>query len=152
AVGWIVYAQGETFGAVMAAEIVLGTGSAFMSGADRALLFVSLDGAGRAREYRRWEGRLRAVSQVSEALSAAGGGWLYSLGSRRPLWLQIPVGFMVLASVGALRDVERSRAVARGAHLARAASIVRFTLWRHRRLRAAMLLAVALSLATFVMV
>src|SRR5262244_4199659 len=40
--GWLVYTRAETFGAVAAAEIVLGAASAFMSGADRALLWVSL--------------------------------------------------------------------------------------------------------------
>jgi predicted MFS family arabinose efflux permease len=152
AVGWLVYARGTSFGAIMLAEIVLGAGSAFMSGADRALLWVSLDADGRGREYPRWEGRLRAASQTSEAVSAGIGGWLYSLAPRLPIWLQVPVATLVVAAVGALREVDKSRPVARGAHLARAASIVRFTLWQHRRLRAAMALGVVLGLATFVMV
>ena len=36
--GWFVYTRGTTFWAIAVAEAVLGTASAFMSGADRALL------------------------------------------------------------------------------------------------------------------
>src|SRR5215475_4534884 len=45
-VGWLVYARGTTFGDILVAEMLLGAGSAFISGADRALLWVSLDAAG----------------------------------------------------------------------------------------------------------
>jgi fucose permease len=40
--GWIVYATGTSFAGMAAAEVLLGTGLAFTSGADSALLFASL--------------------------------------------------------------------------------------------------------------
>ncbi|HUG35419.1 MAG TPA: MFS transporter, partial [Candidatus Limnocylindrales bacterium] len=152
AVGWIVYARGESFGAIVAAEVVLGAGSAFISGADRALLWVSLAEDGRGHQYTRWEGRVRAMAQTSEALSAAAGGWLYSRAPRLPLWLQVPVACAVVGMVGALREAAPVRLAPHTSHLARALELVRFTLWHHRRLKAAMALNVVLGLATFVMV
>jgi MFS family permease len=151
--GWLVYARGASFGAIVVAEVILGAAAAFISGADRALLWVSLETSGRQVEYTRWEGRLRAAAQTSEAISAAAGGWLYAIQPRLPFWLQIPTAALGLTTIVALREIPRpSSATEPSSHLARALHVVRFTLWRHRRLRAAMALAVTLGLSSFVMV
>jgi len=150
--GWLLYAGSESFAAVFLAEILLGASSAFVSGADRALLWVSLGAAGRSREYQRWEGRLRATAQISEALSAAVGGWLYARAPRLPLWVQVPTAALMLAPVLGLRDVPRATTDEGRSHAGRALHIVRFSLWHHHRLRATIGLGVALGLSTFVMV
>ena len=152
AAGWLAYARAAGFGAIVVAEVILGAGAAFISGADRALLWTSLAAAGRGGEYTRWEGRVRAAAQTSEAVSAGAGGWLYAIHPRLPFWLQIPVAALGLTSIVALKEVPRLPSTEHRSHLARALHIVRFTLGRHRRLRAAMALAVALGLSSFVMV
>ena len=53
-----------------AAEVALGCGLAFISGSDSALLWVSLPESQRALAYRRYEGRMQAAAQTSEALSS----------------------------------------------------------------------------------
>lgn len=152
-VGWVAYARGTTFGEIAVAEAILGAGAAFISGADRALLWVSLRASGEAGPaYTRWDGRVRAAAQSSEAASAAAGGWLYALHPRLPFWLQVPVGALALGTILALREAPRPPSAERRSHFERALHVVRFTLWRHRRLRAAMALAVALGISTFVMV
>jgi MFS family permease len=150
--GWLAYARATTFGAVVIAEVVLGAGSAFMSGADRALLWVSLDATGRGGQYARWEGRARGASQACEAVSSAAGGWLYGLRPRLPFWLQVPAAVLGLASVLALREAPRLPATAPVSHLRRAWQVVGFAFWRHRRLRATMALGITLGLSSFVMV
>ena len=150
--GWLAYAWAASFGAVVVAEVILGAGAAFISGADRALLWTSLAAAGRGGEYTRWEGRVRAAAQTSEAMSAAAGGWLYAINPRLPFWLQVPVAALGLTSIFALEEAPRPRSGGHRSHLGRAWHIVRFTLWGHPRLRAAMALAVALGLSSFVMV
>jgi MFS family permease len=152
AAGWLAYAWAATFASVLVAEVILGAGAAFLSGADRALLWVSLQETGRVGEYTRWEGRVRASGQASEAISAAAGGWLYTVLPRLPFWLQVPTAGLGLATVVALREVERPPATAHRSHLTRALHVVRFTLRRGSRLRATMALAVALGLSSFVMV
>ena len=151
-IGWAIYARAATFAGVMAAEIVLGAGLAFISGADRALLWTSLERAGRGAQYVRWEGRLRAAGQTSEAACGAAGGWLYAIGPRWPFILQIPVSVLKLATVLALREPRPPRSAVHRSHVERALGIVRFTLWQHRRLPAAIGLNVALGLSTFVLV
>jgi len=150
--GWLVYARGTTFQVIAVAEILLGAASAFMSGADRALLWVSLEAAGRSGQYTRWDGAMRAVSQTAEAVSAAGGGWLYARSPRWPLWLQVPTAALALVTAATLREMPRPRSLDRRSHARRALHVLGFTLWRHRRLRATMALSVALGLSSFVMV
>jgi MFS family permease len=151
--GWLIYTAATSFAGVMVAEVLLGGGSAFISGADRALLWVSLEADGRHAQYTRWDGRVRAAAQVGEAGSAAIGGWLYSLAPRLPFWLQVPVSLLAAGIMGALREVRRRESpTAYRSHLERALHIVRFTLWQHRRLQAAMALSVALGLSTFVVI
>lgn len=150
--GWLLYTRAESFWAVAVAETTLGAASAFMSGADRALLWVSLDGASRTAQYTRWDGRIRAVSQSAEALSAAAGGWLYAMGPRWPFWLQVPAAALALSTAALLHEAPRPRVAGGRSHTERAMHIIGFTLWHHRRLRAAMALSVALGLSTFVMI
>lgn len=150
-VGWLVYALGETFGAIVVAEVVLGAGAAFVSGADRALLWMSLEATDRGAQYARWESRMRAAAQTSEAASAAVGGWLYALAPRLPLWLQVPTAAAEFLAAFRTKETARARVETRS-HVAHALHVARGALWRHRRLRAAIVLSVVLGLSTFVMV
>jgi predicted MFS family arabinose efflux permease len=151
-VGWLLYAMGTSFVGMIAAEVVLGGGIAFASGADSALLFTALQQSDRTGEYPRWEGRLRAASQTSEAMSSALGGYLYALTPRLPFWLQVPFALMALGTVTVMQEPPRVYVSHRVSHLVEAWRIVRHTLLHHARLRTAVVLSVVLSLSTFVMV
>jgi len=149
-IGWIFFAVGDGFAGVALAEAVLGAGHAFVSGADAALLFTSLDAAGEVATYRRWEGRVRAAGQVCEAASASAGGWLYAIAPRLPIWLEVPVALAGLAVALRVSDA-RPRASVTTGHAMRMRHVLRHAL-SHPRLRSAMLLSVVLGLSTFVMV
>ena len=150
--GWLLYTRAATFWIVALAETILGAGSAFVSGADRAILWVSLEKEGHAAQYTRWDGRIRAVSQSAEALSAAAGGWLYAAAPRLPFWLQVPSAALAWLAAAMLREAPRLSVSGGRSHAQRAWHIIGFTLWHHRRLRAAMALSVALGLSTFVVI
>jgi MFS family permease len=150
--GWIAYALGATFAAMVFAEVLLGIGLAFTSGSDSALLFVSLKARDQVTRYTHWEGRVRAAAQVSEAVSSGVGGWLYSIAPRLPLWLQVPVAAAHLGVVAGTRELPSADAGERVAHLAHAWHIVRHALVHHARLRSAMGLSVALGISTYVAV
>jgi predicted MFS family arabinose efflux permease len=149
-VGWTLYALGTSFGMMVAAEIALGVGLAFTSGADSALLYVSLKASDRVSQYTRWEGRVRAAAQLSEALSSGLGGWLYSLSPRLPLWLQVPLALAGFISVAATREIKSQSSPERVRHLTRAWDIVRHSLVRQPRLRSAMMISVSLGLSTYI--
>jgi len=150
--GWLLYTRAATFWIVALAETILGAGSAFVSGADRAILWVSLEKEGHAPQYTRWDGRIRAVSQSAEALSAAAGGWLYATAPRLPFWLQVPSAALAWLAAAMLREAPPLSVSGGRSHAQRAWHIIGFTLWHHRRLRAAMALSVALGLSTFVVI
>jgi predicted MFS family arabinose efflux permease len=150
--GWLLYARATRFWTIAVAEVVLGMASAFVSGADRALLWVSLQASDRTARYTSWDGRMRAASQAAEAVSAAAGGWLYAQGPRWPFWCQVPAAGLTFLAAAALREVPRARAADHRSHARRAAHLLAFTLRHHRRLRATMALSVTLGLASFLMV
>lgn len=148
--GWSLYALGTSFGMMVVAEIALGVGLAFTSGADSALLYVSLKASDRVSEYTQWEGRVRAAAQLSEAVSSGLGGWLYSLSPRLPLWLQVPMALAGFIAAAATREVKLERSQERVRHLARAWDIVRHSLVRQPRLRSAIMISVSLGLSTYI--
>jgi predicted MFS family arabinose efflux permease len=150
--GWVAYAKGTTFLGMVAAEIVLGASMAFASGADSALLFTTLQQTDGVGEYPRWEGRVRATAQASEAMSAAFGGYLYALRPRLPFWLQVPVAVAALGTVAAMQEGPQPEVRERVSHITQAWRIIRHTLLHHPRLRSTMALSVTLGLSTFVMV
>lgn len=152
AAGWALYAPTRSFAAVALAEVVLGAGNAFLSGADRALLWASLEAGGQRGRYLAWEARLRGAGQAAEAASAAAGGWLYGLAPRLPLWLQLPVALGALGAVLATREPARGRRPAERSHWRRAGGVLRLALLGGGRLRAALGLSVAFGLSSFVLV
>jgi MFS family permease len=149
--GWLLYAIAGSFGAAVVAEVTLGTGLAFASGADSAFLWVSLDAAGRTADYARWEGRAQAAAQTGESVSAVCGGYLYTLAPRLPLWLQVPVAAGWLGVALSLRGTPVAESVP-GGHLDRLLRVTRLALGAHARLRTTIALSVALGLASFVLV
>ena len=151
AIGWTFYARATTFTSVAVAEVLLGAGHAFVSGADAALLFTSLAATGDIGSYARWEGRVRAAGQACEAGSSAVGGWLYAIAPRLPLWLQTPIALAAIAVVVMRREPPRAHAAPTTSHRARMWHVVRHAL-HHRRLRTAIAVSVVLGSATFVMV
>jgi len=150
--GWVAYALGTTFLGMVVAEVVLGASMAFASGADSALLFTTLQQNDRVGEYPRWEGRVRATAQASEAISSALGGYLYSLTPRLPFWLQVPIAVTALGTVVTMQEAPPAEMPERVSHTGQAWRIIRHTLLHHTRLRTTMALSVTLGLSTFVMV
>jgi Major Facilitator Superfamily len=74
------------------------------------------------------------------------------LGPRWPFRLQVPAAALALVTATMLREPRRLPSVDPRSHARRALHVLAFTLWRHRRLRAAMGLSVALGLSTFVVI
>jgi MFS family permease len=148
--GWSLYALATTFASVVLAEVVLGMGMAFISGSDSALLYVSLEARKETLHYRRWEGRVRAASQATEALSSSLGGWMYATAPRLPFVMQIPVAIASLSVIGTMSEGKSRSSLNRMSHLAHAWHIVRHALIRHTRLRTAIGLSVTLGISTFI--
>ena len=88
-IGMFVYALGHGFAVFLLAEIVLAVGAALLSGADTSLLFDSLKALGREAEYRRLEGRARALQMTAFAACNLLGGFIGSYSYRATLWASL---------------------------------------------------------------
>ncbi|KNG93225.1 MFS transporter [Pseudaestuariivita atlantica] len=113
AVGSALLAVGDSFAAFAAAQFMLGAAAAFASGTDSAILYESLDDAGRSDEVERQEVRAWRFTFAALAVSAIIGGVMARAAPT------LPFTASALAFVGAIwvvwRMAEPRRAVQRSA-------------------------------------
>ncbi|MCB9813153.1 MAG: MFS transporter [Pseudomonadales bacterium] len=77
--GFFIYGMGNVFWHFIIGELILGVGSALISGADSAFLHESLKSNNRESEYKNVEGKVRGLSSMSRATSNVLGGLLGSI-------------------------------------------------------------------------
>ncbi len=94
--GFAIYSFTSGFYAFLAAELILGVGQSFISGADSALLYDSLKADGRERDYLKYEGRNFSVGNFSEAIAGFLGGALAEISLRTPFFFQTGIAFIAV--------------------------------------------------------
>ena len=149
--GYIVYSCTSTFWGFIAAELILGIGESFVSGADSAMLYDSLVHIRSTEKYLKLEGRITAVGSFAETIaSSIGGALAVFAGLRAPFIAQAFV-----ASIGipaALTLIEPSRQmITQKASLAHVISIFRASLFHDLRLSSALVLSSIAGCATLTM-
>ena len=95
-VGFLIYSFSYGFWAFVVAEIILGFGHSFVSGADSALLFDSLKANGKESKYTREEGRITSVGNFAEAIAGVLGGFLAAISLRTPFYFQFAVAAIAI--------------------------------------------------------
>lgn len=95
-VGFLAYSFSYGFLAFAVAEIILGIGHSFVSGADSAMLFDSLKANNKTREYTKQEGRITSVGNFAEAIAGVLGGFLAAISLRTPFYFQFAVAAMAI--------------------------------------------------------
>ena len=94
ALGILIYSFSSDFYSFIFAEITLGIGFSFVSGADSAILYDSLKAENREDEYIKYEGSITSAGNFAEALAGVVGGLLATLSLRMPYYFQ----FFIAAS------------------------------------------------------
>ncbi len=102
--GFLIYSVSYDFTGFLVAEIILGVGGSFISGADSAMLFDSLAVTSRQHRYLQFEGRITSLGNFSETLAAACGGLIAAMLSYRAVYvsqaiiaaLAIPAALLLL--------------------------------------------------------
>lgn len=94
AAGFFIYSATSGFWGFMAAEIVLGIGTSFVSGADSAMLYDTLFEMKKSKEYLKQEGRLISSGNFAEAIAGILGGFLATISIRTPYFFQTAVAFI----------------------------------------------------------
>jgi MFS family permease len=92
--GFVFYSLGNGFWTFLAAEMTLGIGQSFVSGADSAMLYDSLKADGRSNKYLKYEGINFSVGNYSEALAGLAGGSLAEISLHLPFYFQTGIAFL----------------------------------------------------------
>ncbi len=87
ALGYLFYSMSHDFNGFLIAEITLGIGGSFISGADSAMLYDSLSATRRQHRYLQYEGRITSLGNFAETLAAVCGGLIAALLSYRAVYL-----------------------------------------------------------------
>ncbi|MGQ7871039.1 MFS transporter [Sunxiuqinia sp. sy24] len=102
--GFAMYSFSYGFWAFAAAEIVLGLGHSFISGADSALLYDTLKAQNREKEYIKQEGWITSSGNFAEAIAGVSGGLLAILSLRTPFYVQFAVAAIAIPAAFLLKE------------------------------------------------
>jgi MFS family permease len=103
-IGILIYSLSSLFSSFVIAEIILGIGFSFVSGADSAMLYDSLKAENREEEYIKHEGRITSSGNFAEALAGVAGGLLATISLRTPYYFQIFVAAIGIPAAYLLQE------------------------------------------------
>lgn len=103
-VGIMIYSISSDFTSFVIAEIILGVGFSFISGADSAMLYDSLKAENREDDYVKHEGRITSAGNFAEALAGVAGGLLATISLRTPFYFQIFVAAVGIPAAYFLKE------------------------------------------------
>lgn len=104
ACGFAMYSFSFDFWAFAAAEVILGIGSSFISGADSALLYDTLKESNKERDYIKQEGWITSSGNFSEAIAGIAGGLIATLSLRMPFYFQFGIASIAIPAALFLRE------------------------------------------------
>lgn len=94
--GFLIYSFSYGFMAFVVAEIILGIGHSFVSGADSAMLYDSLKADRKTDKYIREEGRITSAGNFAEAIAGIVAGFLAAISLRTPFYFQFAVAAIAI--------------------------------------------------------
>ncbi len=103
-IGIGIYCASANFASFAIAEVILGIGFSFISGADSALLYDSLKAENREEEYIKHEGRITSAGNFAEALAGVAGGLLATFSLRTPYYFQVFVAAIAIPAAFFLKE------------------------------------------------
>ena len=145
--GILIYSFSFGFWAFAVAEIILGLGHSFVSGADSAMLFDSLKTTKQSDQYVKQEGRITSAGNFAEAIAGVAGGFLATISLRTPFYFQFAVAAMAVPA--ALTLVEPKIQSAEHVHsIKKLIKNIRTTFVSDQNLRISILLSAVTGTAT----
>ena len=92
--GFLAYSVAHDFFMFLVAELFIGLSMSFISGADSAMLYDSLQSLERKNDYAKQEGRITSLGNFSEAAAGILGGFLAGISLRLPFIAQTGIAFI----------------------------------------------------------
>lgn len=107
-IGFALYGFAYGFWPMLVAEIVLGIGASFISGADSALAYNTLLAVKQEGSYRKYESRGMALSSISEGLASLAGGVIAAaISIRATVLLQVIIYALMIPAVLGMYEPKR---------------------------------------------
>ncbi len=110
--GFVVFSFAHGFWPLLVAELILGVGASFISGADSALAYDSLKSMGRESGYRKYESRAFVFTGAAEASASILGGFLALISLRTTIYAQVGVELLLVPLTLLLVEPVRTKHVA----------------------------------------
>jgi MFS family permease len=148
--GFLIYSVTSGFACFLLAEVTLGIGQSFISGADSAMLYDTLKHADRTHDYLKYEGRSYTIGNFSESLAGVLGGLLATVSLRLPFAFQTLIAFTAVPAALTLIEppVGRRR---KNPGMMDILRIVKYATVTNRPLRYNLLISSVLGTATLTM-
>ncbi len=151
--GMFIYTISYGFWMILLAEIVLGIGYAFISGADSALLYNSLLAIKREDEHKKIESRLISIGGFSQAVGGILGAFLATIALRTPFFVEavimlitIPIGLSLIEPM-----VQRSKDTSANIWQ-EIMQVINYSLHGHKKLKWIIIYAGTISTSTLAFV
>lgn len=148
--GFCLFSISYNFWWFLVAEVFLGLGNSFISGADTALMYDSLLEAKAEDRFLKYEGRSISIGNFSEAAAGILGGFLASISFRYPAYAQVMVALIAMPFVFTLSEpsVQTERLKSSWKSIAR---VVHFSLIESKVLRTHILYSSVIGVSTLMM-
>lgn len=149
--GYGIYAIAPGFHGFLVAEIVLGFGGSFISGADSALLYDSLLATRQKHRYLQYEGRITSLGNFAETTAAICGGLIAAYISYRAVYFaQTFIAAMAIPASLLLVEPRRKETIERPG-IAHILEVCRYSLWANQKLSTTICLSATTGIATLCM-
>jgi MFS family permease len=149
--GYLFYSMSHNFSGFLIAEITLGIGGSFISGADSAMLFDSLSATRRQHRYLQYEGRITSLGNFAETLAAVCGGLIAVLLSYRAVYLsQAVIAALAIPAALLLLEPPKDSTIAKPG-LRHILSVCNNAVLTNKKLSSAILLSSIAGIATLCM-
>jgi MFS family permease len=150
-IGLAFYSFSTGFSSLLIAEMILGVGYSFVSGADTALAYDSFLALGKKEDYLKFEARSSAFNGISEAVASVLGGFLVLISLRMPIYAEAMV-FLMLIPVSLMLHEPKRVLKAGGDPFKAVLKITKYALHGHKEIKWLILYGAALGTLTHTMV
>jgi MFS family permease len=149
--GLLTYSFAHGFNGFLIAELILGFGASFISGADSALLYDSLLELSRENDYKKIEGRNQAIGNFSEGAAGIIAGFIAVASIRYPFYIQTILTIPAIIVAFTLKEPKFHKESKRKPTLVEIIRVVKYALHDNKQVKWLLIYSSVISSSTLTM-
>lgn len=149
-IGFSIFSISYSFWWFLLAEVFLGLGNSFISGADTAIMYDSLLEVNAEDRFLKYEGRSISIGNFSEAAAGILGGFLAAISFRYPAYAQVLIAFAAIPFAFALVEPTMHKERIKSSWQT-ILSVVKLTLFKEKALRTHIIYSSIIGVGTLMM-